>query len=50
LLWLLEGREVIALTESTAAIQNPDTGAITTYRRFNKPCYGPLGDSLDDLK
>jgi hypothetical protein len=49
LIWLLRGREVIALTEATAAIQNP-TGAITTYRRFNRPALGPVGDSLDDLE
>jgi hypothetical protein len=49
LCWLLQGKEVIALTEATATIQNHDTGAITTYRRFNKPGLGPLGDSLDDL-
>jgi hypothetical protein len=41
LCWLLEGREVVALTEATASIRNPDTGAITTYRRFNKPALGP---------
>jgi hypothetical protein len=50
LIWLLEGREVVALTEAAATIKNSsDTGAITTYRRFNKPALGPLGDSLDDL-
>ena len=49
LVWLLRGREVVALTEATAAIQS-STGAITTYRRFNKPAFGPLGDSLDDLE
>jgi hypothetical protein len=48
LLWLLQGRPVVALTEATAAIQSP-TGAVTVYRRFNKPALGPLGDSLDDL-
>jgi hypothetical protein len=48
-IWLLCGREVVALTEATAAIQNP-TGAITIYRRFNKPALGPVGDSLDDFK
>jgi hypothetical protein len=48
LCWLLEGREVIALTEATASIRNPKTSTITTYRRFNKPGLGPLGDSLDD--
>jgi len=49
LIWLLQGRPVAALTETTAAIQNP-TGAITTYRRRNKPALGPVGDSLDDLQ
>jgi hypothetical protein len=49
LIWLLRGRPVIALTEATAAIQNP-TGAVTVYRRFNKPALGPVGDSLDDLE
>jgi hypothetical protein len=49
LIWLLQGRPVVALTETTAAIQNP-TGAITTYRRHNKPALGPAGDSLDDLR
>jgi hypothetical protein len=45
---LLQGRPVIALTEATAAIQSL-TGAITVYRRHNKPALGPVGDSLDDL-
>jgi hypothetical protein len=49
LIWLLNGRRVVALTEATAAIQNP-TAAITIYRRHNKPALGPLGDSLDDLQ
>jgi hypothetical protein len=49
LIWLLCGREVVALTEATAAIQNP-TAAITVYRRFDKPALGPVGDSLDDLE
>jgi hypothetical protein len=49
LIWLLCGREAVALTEATAAIQNP-TGAITIYRRHNKPALGPIGDSLDDLE
>jgi hypothetical protein len=49
LIWLLQGRPVVALTETTAAIQNP-TGAITIYRRHNKPALGPVGDSLDDFK
>jgi hypothetical protein len=50
LCWLLQGRRVTAFTESTAAIENPATGSITTYRKHNKPSYGPLGDSLDDFK
>jgi hypothetical protein len=49
LIWLLCGRKVVALTAATAAIQNP-TGAITIYRRHNKPALGPVGDSLEDLK
>ena len=32
LIWLLDGRKVLALTAETAAIQNP-SGSITTYRR-----------------
>ena len=48
LVWLLRGRPVRVLTELTAAIQGP-TGAITIYRKLNKPALGPLGDSLDDL-
>jgi hypothetical protein len=49
LIWLLHGCPVIALTEATAAIQNP-SGAITIYRKHNKPVLGPAGDSLDDLE
>jgi len=49
LCWLLEGRPVVALTEATAAIENP-TGNITVYRKHNRPALGPVGDSLDDLK
>jgi hypothetical protein len=48
LIWLLQGRLVKALTATTAAIVNP-TGAITVYRRENKPAFGPVGDSLDDF-
>ena len=48
LIWLLQGRPVVALTEATAAIQS-STGAITIYRRHNKPALGPVGDSLDGL-
>jgi hypothetical protein len=48
LIWLLRGRPVVALTADTAAIENPP-GAVTVYRRHNKPALGPMGDSLDDL-
>ena len=48
LVWLLQGCAVAALTEATAAIKMP-TGSITTYRKNNKPAYGPMGDSLDDF-
>jgi hypothetical protein len=49
LIWLLQGRPVVALTEATAAIQS-STGALTIYRRHNKPALGPVGDSLDGLE
>jgi hypothetical protein len=49
LIWLLDGRRVVALTEGTAAIQNPATASITMYRRHDKPAFGPLGDSLEDF-
>src|SRR5262249_34434875 len=49
LCWLLRGREVVALTESTAAVRHPG-GSVTTYRRFNKPALAPVGDSLDDMQ
>jgi hypothetical protein len=48
LIWLLRGRPVLVLTESTAAIESP-TGTVIVYRRHNRPALGPLGDSLDDL-
>jgi hypothetical protein len=49
LIWLLRGRPIVALTASTAAIQNP-TGAVTVYRKNNKPALGPVADSLDDFR
>ena len=48
LIWLLCGRAVVALTEATAAIQSA-IGAMTIYRRHNKPALGPVGDSLDEF-
>ena len=49
LVWLLQGRPVIALTADTAAIQSAKTGSVTVYRKANKPGYGPVGDSLEDF-
>jgi hypothetical protein len=52
LVWLLEGREVVELTENAALVANVATTFTTTslFRRNNRPSLGPLGDSLDDLK
>jgi hypothetical protein len=49
LIWQLQGRPVVALTADTAAIKNP-TGAVTVYRRHNKPALGPVGDCLGDFE
>jgi hypothetical protein len=49
LIWLLEGREVIALTEETAATRWP-SGSVTIYRKRNKPALGPLGNSFDNFE
>jgi len=49
LVWLLQGGEVVALTEDTAAIRLP-SGSVNTYRKLNKPALGPVGDSLDDFR
>jgi hypothetical protein len=48
LCWLLQGKEVIALTEATATIKNTVTGNVTVFCKSNRPALGPLGDSLDD--
>jgi len=42
---MFQGCPVVA---RTAGAQNP-SGSVTAYRRFNKPGYGPLGDSSDEL-
>jgi hypothetical protein len=47
LIWLLQGRPVVALTDTTAAIQ--EATGVLIYRKYNKPALGPLGDSLDDM-
>jgi hypothetical protein len=47
LIWLLQGRPVVALTSHTAVIETT-TGTLA-YRRHDKPALGPLGDSLDDM-
>jgi hypothetical protein len=48
LIWLLGGRQVVALTAETASIQHA-SGTTTIYRKSNKPAFGPVGDSLDHL-
>jgi hypothetical protein len=45
--WLLEGREVAALTDETAAIRWPG-GSVTVYRRNNKPALGPFHQGVGD--
>jgi hypothetical protein len=50
LVWLLRGREVVALTEATATIRNSVSGNVTTYRCFNKPSLGPVAIDLDDFE
>jgi hypothetical protein len=42
LVWLLDGRSVIALTARTPAVQTA-SGGIITYRKHNKPALGPGG-------
>src|SRR5215831_8386669 len=44
LIWLLEGRPVVALTADTASIKGT-TGNITVYRKHNKPALGRNGAS-----
>jgi hypothetical protein len=47
LLWLLQGRRVIAFTANTAVIGT--SGGTLTYRKLRKPAFGPIGDSFDDF-
>jgi len=47
LIWLVQGRRVVELTKDKAVIETA-TGTVS-YRRYNKPALGPLGDSLDDF-
>jgi hypothetical protein len=47
LIWLLQGRPVVALTETEAAIQS--AGAVVMYRKHRKPALGKLGDNLADM-
>jgi hypothetical protein len=47
LVWLLKGRRVIELTKDNAVIET--AAGTVSYRRYNKPALGPLGDSLDDF-
>jgi hypothetical protein len=48
LLWLLQGRPVVALTDTSATVSTPSGGTLT-YRKHRKPAFGPLGDYLDDM-
>jgi hypothetical protein len=47
LIWLLQGRAVVALTNDEAATEG--SGAVLVYRKDRTPAFGPLGDSLDDI-
>jgi hypothetical protein len=47
LIWLLQGRPVVALTETTAAIQGA-TSALT-YHKLNKPTSWSFAENFDDL-
>jgi hypothetical protein len=49
LVWLLQGCSITALSSETAVIRSP-SGALTRYRKTNKPAFGPLGDSLEDFE
>jgi len=46
--WLLDGREVIALTKDTTAIRG-QSGSVTTYRKNNKSACGPVTKDEFDL-
>ena len=46
LIWLLQGRAVVALTATETAIQG--VTAVLVYRKQRKSGLGPVGDSLDD--
>jgi hypothetical protein len=47
LIWLLQGRPVVALTETEAAIQGATT--VLVYRKQRKTALGTAGDSLDEI-
>jgi hypothetical protein len=46
LIWLLQGKDVIALTEATATILNPDTGNVTVYPKADSLRVGPWSTAL----
>jgi hypothetical protein len=48
LIWLLNARPVVALTQDTASIKGT-IGNVTIYRKHNDPALRPEGDSLDDF-
>ena len=43
----MRGRRVVEFTNDRAVIETA-TGTVS-YRRYNTPALGPLGDSLDDF-
>src|SRR5215831_19302884 len=47
LVWLLRGRRVVEFTKDKAVIETAN--GTVSYRRYNKPALGPLGDSVDDI-
>ena len=47
LVWLLQGRRVVALTKDTAVIETAN--GTLSYRRYNKPALRLLVDNLDDF-
>jgi hypothetical protein len=49
LIWMLQGQPVQALSSSSAAIQSV-SGSITSYRKRNKPVFGPLGYTFEDFQ
>jgi hypothetical protein len=49
LIWILQGRPVVMLTDAAAVIENP-SGTVTVYRKYRKPSFDPVGDTLDNFR